>query len=157
TREALCESSLRRYDRLPRGISPSARVGRLRTSTRGAYRGPEHLLNGETPHVKGLTNAPKSIIMEFKDDLATVMAQTNADAMAGGSFDIAKASLYAKTKPVVVPLIDHFVDLTPGECSTKAPEEICAVHVDGSASFKNAETLKLVCQRVFMAGTRLAA
>jgi hypothetical protein len=73
------------------------------------------------------------------------------------SFGVAKSDVYPKAKPVVVPVIDHFVDLTPSECATKAPAAIRALHVDGPASFNNAATLTLVRERVFMAVVRLAA
>jgi hypothetical protein len=107
--------------------------------------------------IKGLMNPAKSLITEFQGEIAAVMAQTNADAIAGESFGVAKSDVYVKAKPVVVPVIDHFVDLTPSECSTKAPAEIRALHVDGPGSFNNAATLTLVRERVFMAGVRLAA
>jgi len=107
--------------------------------------------------IKGLANPAKSLIREFQGEMAAVMAQTNADAIAGESFGVAKSDVYAKAKPVVVPVIDHFVDLTPSECSTKAPAAIRALHVDGPASFNNTATLTPVRERVFMARVRLAA
>jgi hypothetical protein len=56
-------------------------------------------------------------------------------------------NVYAKTKPTAAPVIDHFVDVSPSECSTKAPASILALHVDGPVSFDNADTLKLVRER----------
>jgi len=107
--------------------------------------------------IQGLTNPAKSLIIEFQGEMASVMTQTNADELAGESFGVAKAEVYAKARPVAVPVIDHFVDLTPSECATKAPAVIRALHVDGPGSFNNAATLALVRERIFMAGVRLAA
>ena len=96
------------------------------------------------------------IIKEFKAEAGTVASETDPAVIAGESFSLAKTSVYAKTKPKAAPVIDHFVDLRPNECSVKAPAEIRALSVDGPASFDNATTRKLVREQLFKAGLRLA-
>ena len=55
-----------------------------------------------------------------------------------------------------MPVIDHFVDLSTSECATKAPDAIKNASVKGPASFDNAESKRIVRQRLFEAGVRLA-
>jgi hypothetical protein len=96
-----------------------------------------------------------ALIAEFGSD-TLAGGQTDPKQMAAQSFALAKADVYPKIKPSAPPTINHFVDLRPEECSTKAPLEIRQTMVDGPASFNNAGTKKIVRQQLFRAGVRLA-
>jgi len=97
-----------------------------------------------------------SIITEFRAEQASVAAVTHPSLIAVESFRRAKIDVYGKARPAV-PIIDHFVRVSPSSCSQDAPPEILAITVDGRASFDNAATKRLVREQLFKAGTRLAA
>jgi hypothetical protein len=88
--------------------------------------------------------------------LATFQALTDPDKMAAESFGIAQTVAYGKATPAI-PVIDHFVDLSPSQCKTKAPPEIIAITVDSNASFNNQPTLDQVREQLYKGGVRLAA
>lgn len=67
--------------------------------------------------------AATAILAEFQDEL-TVGGETDVMQIAAESFALAKNEIYPKTLPKPVPVIDHFVDLRPDECRTKAPMQI---------------------------------
>jgi hypothetical protein len=96
-----------------------------------------------------------AILTEFQSQMV-LGGVTDADQIAAESFTLAKNEVYPKTKPTAIPIIDHFVDVTPSECGSKAPAEIRAVTVDGPASFDNEATKKIVREQMFKAGVRLA-
>ena len=48
---------------------------------------------------------------------------TALEAEFGGNV-LAGNEIYAKATPTGVPVIDHFVDVSPSECATKAPAEM---------------------------------
>lgn len=81
---------------------------------------------------------------------------TDSRMIAAESFALAKDEIYAKAKPTAVPVIDHFVDVSPSHCATNAPSEITNASVQGPASFDNAASKKIVRERLFEAGVRLA-
>jgi hypothetical protein len=98
--------------------------------------------------------------------VTAILAEFHSDTLAGGvidpaqiadeSFALAKNDVYPNLKPTAMPVIDHFVDLRPSECKTKAPLDIRNANVDGPASFDNAATKALVRKQLFRAGVRLA-
>jgi hypothetical protein len=98
--------------------------------------------------------------------VTALLAEFGSDVVAGGvvdprlmvaeSFLSAKNSIYPKTKPAPIPVIDHFVDVTPSQCATEAPAAIRAAVIDGPESFSNAATKRIVRQRLYDAGVRLA-
>jgi hypothetical protein len=98
--------------------------------------------------------------------VTALLAEFGSDVLAGGvvdpaqqaaeSFSLAHDNIYPVIKPAAIPIIDHFVDLRPSECSTKAPDEIRMALVDGPASFNN-DASKLIARRqLYRAGVRLA-
>src|SRR5262245_45611977 len=108
---------------------------------------------------KALTTGHKTavaILSEFSSEETAVAAVTDVAAMAGESFAVAKAKVYAKATPTV-PTIDHFVQVSSRECPTDAPSEILAVRVNGPTSFGNEDTTKLLPEQLFKGGLRLAA
>jgi hypothetical protein len=107
--------------------------------------------------IKGLADPAGAILAEFQAQAASAATVTDPAAIATESFALARDSVYKKTKPVPAPVIDHFVDLRPDECDTKAPPAIRGLSVDADASFDNPQTLKLVRERLFKGGVRLAA
>ncbi len=106
----------------------------------------------EKPTLKATVSA---FLTEFQSQIV-LEGVTDAAQIATESFTLAKNDIYPKTKPTAIPIIDHFVDLTPSECNAKAPAEIRAATVDGPASFDNDATKKIVREQVFKAGVRLA-
>jgi hypothetical protein len=98
--------------------------------------------------------------------VTALLAEFGSDLLAGGvvdpaqqaaeSFAFAHDNIYPVAKPTAIPIIDHFVDLRPSECSTKAPDEIRHAMVDGPASFKNDATKLIVRRQLYRAGVRLA-
>jgi len=108
---------------------------------------------------KALTTGHKTafaILSEFSSEETAVVGVTDVAAMAGESFAVAKANVYAKATPTV-PTIDHFVQVSSRKCPTEAPPEILAVTVDGPTSFDNEDTRKLLREQLFKGGVRLAA
>jgi hypothetical protein len=97
----------------------------------------------------------KALLNEFQSNVLAG-GITDPKQIAGESFALAQGEIYPKTKPTAISVIDHFVDLTPSECATKAPLEIRSASVNGPASFDNASTQQLVREQLFKAGVRLA-
>jgi nuclease S1 len=102
-----------------------------------------------------LEQTAASISAEFNDEIV-VGGVTDPEMIATESFGLARDQIYAVANPTAVPVIDHFVDLTPGECETKAPTAILAATVDGPDSFDNTPTKKIIREQLFKAGVRLA-
>jgi hypothetical protein len=103
-----------------------------------------------------LDGTATALLAEFQDDRLSA-GVTDPQQIAAESFALASREIYPKTRPAPVPVIEHFVGLTPAECRTKAPPEIRSMVVDGPASFDNAATRRLVREQLFKAGVRLAA
>jgi hypothetical protein len=106
---------------------------------------------------KGMADPAGSIMTEFQTQAVTAASVTDPIAIATESFALARDSVYKKTKPAPAPVINQFVDVRPDECDTKAPQPIRSLSVDADASFDNPQTLKLVRERLFRGGVRLAA
>jgi hypothetical protein len=102
-----------------------------------------------------LDGSATALITEFQSNVLAG-GITDPRQIAGESFALAKNETYPKVKPTAIPVIDHFVDVAPSECSTKAPLEIRSVSVNGPASFDNAASKKIVREQLFKAGVRLA-
>ncbi len=94
-----------------------------------------------------------AIIQEF-DSKLTVPAADGPNAIAAESFALA-AQVYKDAKPPI-PVIDHFVDVTPSKCDTQAPPEINAIVLDARASYDNPEALLVVRTQLYKGGVRLA-
>ena len=95
-----------------------------------------------------------ALLAEFKGD--TVSAQTtDPQLIASESFVLAKNDIYAKAKPAAVPIIDHFVDVSPAHCEL-APAAIRNISVDGPGSFDNAAAKAIVRSQLYKGGVRLA-
>ena len=75
--------------------------------------------------------------------------------IAAESFHLAKSQVYGKARPRL-PVIATFVEVQPRYCSTEAPENLRAVHVDGPRSY-GAASLDVVRRQLYRAGVRLAA
>lgn len=98
--------------------------------------------------------------------VTALLNEFGSDVLAGGVIDpgpiadegfaFAKDNIFAGVKPTAIPVIDHFVDLTPSECKTKAPAEIRNITVDGPQSFNNDPTKLIVRRQLYRAGVRLA-
>jgi hypothetical protein len=104
------------------------------------------------PTLEGTVTA---LLQEFGSDVLAG-GVTDPDAIASEAFEHARDHIYPLVKPVAVPIIDHFVDLRPSECNTKAPLEIRSVTADGPASFGNDATRLIVKRQLYRAGVRLA-
>jgi nuclease S1 len=102
------------------------------------------------------TDPATEIDQSLNGKLSVFQALTDPDTIAAESFAIARTFPYGKAKPSI-PVIDHFVDLTPSECKTKAPAEINALSVDAKTSFDNQATLDEVREQLYKGGVRLAA
>lgn len=76
--------------------------------------------------------------------------------IAAESFTLARDDIYAKAKPTAVPIINHFVAVSPSQCATNAPSEITNASVRGLHRFDNAASKKIVRERLLEAGVRLA-
>ena len=96
-----------------------------------------------------------ALLAEFGNDILAA-GVTDPGQIADEGFAIAKNSLYAAVQPMPIPIIDHFVDLRPSECGTKAPLEIRSVVVNGPLSFSNDPTRLIVRRQLYRAGVRLA-
>jgi S1/P1 nuclease len=96
-----------------------------------------------------------ALLAEFGGDVLAA-GVTDASQIADEGFAIAKRNVYAAVQPQPIPIIDHFVDLRPPECGTKAPAEIRSVIVNGPLSFSNDPTKLIVRKQLFRAGVRLA-
>jgi hypothetical protein len=96
-----------------------------------------------------------AFLSEFGGDVVAG-GVTDTGQIAAESFAFAHDSIYPVVKPSAIPIIDHFVDLRPSECSTKAPLEIRNVTVDGPLSFSNDATKLIVRRQLYRAGVRLA-
>ena len=96
-------------------------------------------------------NFAGSLINEFDGKLNVPEATTNQ--IAAESFEIA-THVYKVATPQV-PIIDHFVEVTPGTCEKQAPPEINAITVDARASYDNAANLLIVRQQLYKGGVRL--
>ena len=94
-----------------------------------------------------------AIIQEF-DGNFTVPVVDGPDAIAAESFALA-VQVYQDAKPPI-PVIDHFVDVTPSKCDTLAPPEINAIVLDARASYDNPTALKVVRTQLYKGGVRLA-
>lgn len=105
---------------------------------------------------KGSTDPAGAIIAALDSRKAEFQAELDPVKIAADSFDHAKNDVYGKATPAI-PVIDHFVDLRPKECPTKAPEEIKALRIDARGSYNHKETLDIVRQQLFKGGVRLAA
>ena len=106
----------------------------------------------EKPTLDGSATA---LLSEFQSNVLAG-GITDPSQIAGESFALAKAAIYPKVKPAAIPVIDHFVDVAPSECGTKAPLEIRSVSVNGPASFDNAASKRIVREQLFKAGRRAA-
>jgi hypothetical protein len=96
-----------------------------------------------------------ALLAEFGSDVLSA-GVTDPGQIADEGFAIAKNNLYAAVQPTPIPIIDHFVDLRPSECGTKAPVEIRSVVVNGPLSFSNDPTKLIVRRQLYRAGVRLA-
>jgi nuclease S1 len=106
---------------------------------------------------KPTTSATASALLaEFSSD-TTSAQMVDPHTMVSESFALAKDQIYARTKPTTVPVIDHFVEFPPNQCSTLAPAAIRSISVNGPTSFNNAASKKIVRSQLFKAGVRLAA
>jgi nuclease S1 len=97
-------------------------------------------------------DTPGAIIKEFDGNL-TVPTKAPND-IAAESFALAKHAYEQAIPPI--PVIDHFVDVTPSTCATKAPPEINKIVVKAKKSYGNPETLKVVRTQLYKGGVRLA-
>jgi hypothetical protein len=104
------------------------------------------------PTLDGTANA---LLNEFQSNVLAA-GVVDPQQIAAESFALAKDEIYPEIKPAAIPIIDHFVDVTPSECSVKAPAEIRSASVDGPASFNNATNTLVVREQLFKAGVRLA-
>jgi hypothetical protein len=77
------------------------------------------------------------------------------DKIAAESFGVAKSQVYGKARPRL-PVIPTFVDVTPRNCATDAPQSLRDVKVDGPRSYGPA-TLAVVRAQLYKGGIRLAA
>jgi hypothetical protein len=96
-----------------------------------------------------------ALTTEFAGD-TTSAQKTDPHQIASDSFALAKNDIYAKAKPAPVAVIDHFVDLTPQQCDSRAPKAIKDITVDAKASFDNDAARAIVRSQLFKAGVRLA-
>jgi hypothetical protein len=96
-----------------------------------------------------------ALLSEFRSDVLAG-GVTDPKQIAAESFAVAKDDIYPKVKPTAIPIIDHFVDLRPSECSVKAPPEIRNALIDGPMSFGNDATELIVRRQLYRAGVRLA-
>jgi hypothetical protein len=86
--------------------------------------------------------------------VTALLAEFGSNTLAGGvtdsmliaaePFGLAKDQIQAQVKPAAVPVIDHFVDVSPSQCATNAPIEIKNASVKGPASFDNAASKNIV-------------
>jgi hypothetical protein len=102
---------------------------------------------------QGSTDTAGAIIQEFDGKLTVTDASPND--IAAESFELAKGAYRAAQPPI--PVIDHFVEVTPSKCATQAPPEINALTIDARASYDNPETLRVVREQLYKGGVRLAA
>ena len=107
--------------------------------------------------IAGLSDPAGAIITQFKAEQASAEGETNAKAIAGESFELAKTRIYPNITPKPAPVIPTFIDVSPRECSTEAPAEIRALVVKGPGTFRDATSLRIVRRQLFRAGVRLAA
>jgi hypothetical protein len=96
-----------------------------------------------------------ALLAEFGSDTAAG-GETDTTDEAAEAFALAKESIYPVVKPAAIPVIDHFLDFPPSQCSTKAPLEIRNVTVDGPGSFGADATALIVRRQLYRAGVRLA-
>jgi S1/P1 Nuclease len=96
-----------------------------------------------------------ALLSEFGSDVLAG-GVTDSGQIAGEAFAFAKDNIYPQVKPTAIPVIDHFVDLRPSECGTKAPTEIRTATVNGPLSFSNDATQLIVRRQLYRAGVRLA-
>lgn len=98
----------------------------------------------------------QTIIAEFASTREDAQKTTDPDVIAAETFELARTAVYGRTQPRI-PVIQSFIEVSPSECSTKAPAGIMRVRVKGPESFDNDATLKLIRQQLFKGGVRLAA
>jgi hypothetical protein len=96
-----------------------------------------------------------AILAEFGSNVLAA-GVTDPVQIADEGFAIAKNNVHAAVQPTPIRIIDHFVDLRPSECGTKAPPHIRSVIVNGPLSFGNDPTKLIVRKQLHRAGVRLA-